>query len=372
MIFGISMNIEKFVPFRYDYKEFDIRTLNYLTGKEWQYATNGKTALFHILKGLNVKGAILVPNYICDSILKPITSLGLETVYYDFNEHDLNADLIDLERKLKLFDHIECVLVASMYGNPANLNEITKICKQHNVKLIDDAAQAFGAKLNGKFLGTFGDGGFFSFSPGKPTPGHLGAFYWISNKDYYFKRKSHHWVHFLFFADFYFNRYKIKIYKRYKVFKLLSCLKILVQKVIDLRYDKMSKFENKIIGGVLEKNFNSKYRSEHLYLLKNELSFDNDFYLVTQGGEDVNNHKIVFVVKNSGLNFQIKKALFECKIYFSNGYRLLDYSAGTTNALKLKDSIIEIPLEEDVEDIKFLISVIKKTYYEFSCCNGCV
>ena len=67
--------------------------------------------------------------------------------------------------------------MAGLYGNPVDYPGIEKICKDFGVKLIDDAAQSFGAKLNGRLAGTWGDAGFFSFSPGKSTPGHLGSFF---------------------------------------------------------------------------------------------------------------------------------------------------------------------------------------------------
>ena len=72
--------------------------------------------------------------------------------------------------------------MAGLYGNPVDYPGIEKICKDFGVKLIDDAAQSFGAKLNGRLAGTWGDAGFFSFSPGKSTPGHLGSFFWTSKR----------------------------------------------------------------------------------------------------------------------------------------------------------------------------------------------
>lgn len=58
--------------------------------------------------------------------------------------------------------------MAGLYGNPVDYPGIEKICKDFGIKLIDDAAQSFGAKLNGRLAGTWGDAGFFPFLPGNP------------------------------------------------------------------------------------------------------------------------------------------------------------------------------------------------------------
>jgi len=98
-----------------------------------------------------------------------------------------------------------------MYGNPANLIEIEKFCKKKRIKLIDNAAQSFGAKLDGRFVGPFGAAGFISFSPGKPAAGHMGSFFWSSNEKYNFIRTSNVLFHYISYLDFYFNRLNIYI-----------------------------------------------------------------------------------------------------------------------------------------------------------------
>ena len=59
-----------------------------------------------------------------------------------------------------------------LYGNPSNLPEIKKIIQNRKINIIEDCAQAHGAKINNKHVGTFGDIELFSFFPGK----NIGAF----------------------------------------------------------------------------------------------------------------------------------------------------------------------------------------------------
>jgi dTDP-4-amino-4,6-dideoxygalactose transaminase len=74
--------------------------------------------------------------------------------------------------KLKINKNTSAVIVVHLYGNPARINEIFKICKINNIRLIEDCAQGHGASVDLKKVGTFGDISTFSFFPSK----NLGCF----------------------------------------------------------------------------------------------------------------------------------------------------------------------------------------------------
>jgi len=169
------MKINIFTPPRFTKQPLDIEYLNNTTNKQWHYTSNGRASIYQILKPLNIT-QILVPVYICETVLVPLKKLNIKPIFYDLDIDDLNPSLESIEKLSKKYD-VKAVLVASIYGNPANLVEIEKYCFKNNIFLIDDAAQSFGAKLDGRLVGTFGDAGFFSFSPGKPTAGHMGSFF---------------------------------------------------------------------------------------------------------------------------------------------------------------------------------------------------
>jgi 8-amino-3,8-dideoxy-alpha-D-manno-octulosonate transaminase len=73
----------------------------------------------------------------------------------------LNIDLADLERKIT--PRTKAVIVVHMLGTPSRLEEISEICRRHNLFLIEDTAWGCGGNLQGKPLGTWGDVGTFSF-----------------------------------------------------------------------------------------------------------------------------------------------------------------------------------------------------------------
>lgn len=81
---------------------------------------------------------------------------------------NLDSDLIEKEITSKT----KAILVVHLYGQAAKMDHIVEICQKYNLYLIEDCAQAHGAKYNGKMVGTFGTIGCFSFYPSK----NLGAF----------------------------------------------------------------------------------------------------------------------------------------------------------------------------------------------------
>jgi hypothetical protein len=356
------MVIEIFKPIDFKNEPLDLCQLDKETGQHWQYASSGKAALYHCLKSLNVRGRILVPVYICSSILEPITKLGLTYSCYDINSDDLNANLIDIEAKI-INEQICCVLIASMYGNPAKMTEIELLCKKYNVLMIDDAAQSFGATYDDRFVGTFGDAGFFSFSPGKATSGHLGAFFWTKNENYSINRTNHYLLHKLAFWDFHYNRFHIYKFRKFKVFKILLYLKFGLFKFFDLYNDKINEFEKPIIGGIIIANKKQTFRLEMLQKLK-EINFPPNIVLLTLGNQDSNNHKIVLRCSDMKLAFSLRNAFLEKKIYASFGYKLINDGLGCPNAKAIESKIIELPLEENknrmyylVENLKYIIKV---------------
>ena len=71
------MKIDIFTPPKFDKKELDLDYLNNKTQKNWLYASNGRAALYHILKSIDID-KILIPIYICHTILEPIKRLKIK------------------------------------------------------------------------------------------------------------------------------------------------------------------------------------------------------------------------------------------------------------------------------------------------------
>jgi dTDP-4-amino-4,6-dideoxygalactose transaminase len=85
------------------------------------------------------------------------------------DEHTYNLDPTKIEAAIT--PRTKAIIVVHLYGQPADMDSINSIAKKHNLKVIEDAAQAHGARYKGRLVGSLGDAAGFSFYPGK----NLGA-----------------------------------------------------------------------------------------------------------------------------------------------------------------------------------------------------
>jgi len=133
---------------------------------------NGTDAIFITLKMLGIKHGdevITTANsWIATS--ETITLTGAKPVFVDIERDYYTIDFLKIEEKIT--SKTKAVLPVHLYGQPADIAAIKIICDEHDLRLIEDCAQAHFAEFNGKKAGTFGDAGTFSFYPGK----NLGAY----------------------------------------------------------------------------------------------------------------------------------------------------------------------------------------------------
>lgn len=110
------------------------------------------------------RGEVIVPAYICPSVIQAVVACGLRVRSVDV-QTDLNMAPADVQAALNT-DTL-AVIAPHMYGCPARIAEIEALCDAANVFLIDDAAQVVGVRQDGRLLGTFGDAGVISFAQSK-------------------------------------------------------------------------------------------------------------------------------------------------------------------------------------------------------------
>jgi dTDP-4-amino-4,6-dideoxygalactose transaminase len=127
---------------------------------------SGRAALELALRatGVGAGDEVVVPTFCCTSIVPPIVAAGASPVLADVgNALSLTSETVEAA----ISPRTRAVIVAHLFGNPAPIDAIETLCRQRGLVLIDDAAQALGARLNGQPLGTFGDAGIVSFGSGK-------------------------------------------------------------------------------------------------------------------------------------------------------------------------------------------------------------
>jgi dTDP-4-amino-4,6-dideoxygalactose transaminase len=133
---------------------------------------NGTDALYIALRALDIGAGdevITVANsFIATS--EAITMTGARVVFVDMNPETYNIDVTKIEEKIS--PRTKAIIPVHLYGRPADMDPILAIAKKHNLRIVEDAAQAHGAVYKARPIGGLGDIAGFSFYPGK----NLGAY----------------------------------------------------------------------------------------------------------------------------------------------------------------------------------------------------
>ena len=132
---------------------------------------NGLDALFLALKALGItKGdEVIVPSNTYIATALAVTYVGATPVFVEPDIYTFNIDPTKIEAVIT--DKTKAIMPVHLYGQACDMDPIMEIAKKYNLYVVEDCAQAHGAKYKGKVIGSFGDAAGFSFYPGK----NLGA-----------------------------------------------------------------------------------------------------------------------------------------------------------------------------------------------------
>ncbi|MFC1985306.1 lipopolysaccharide biosynthesis protein RfbH [Chloroflexota bacterium] len=126
---------------------------------------SGSSANLLAVSALELEGGaeVITPATTFPTTLNPIIQCGLTPVIVDVEPSTYNINPHLIEKAIS--DKTRLIMIPHTLGNPCNLKVILEICSEYSLKLVEDAADALGAKYNGKLVSTFGDMGTFSFYP---------------------------------------------------------------------------------------------------------------------------------------------------------------------------------------------------------------
>lgn len=149
--------------------EFEKEIANYVS-VDSAVALNTGTAAIHLaLKaaGVGSEDIVFCPSLTFSATANPIIYQNAIPVFIDSDLETWNMDPELLEDAFKKYPQVKAVIVVHLYGLSANMDKITKICAEHGVPIIEDAAESLGTTYKGRYTGTFGDYGVFSFNGNK-------------------------------------------------------------------------------------------------------------------------------------------------------------------------------------------------------------
>ena len=152
-------------------KQFESEFSSYCQSKYCVGVGNGLEALHLILRAYDIGEGdeVIVPanTYIATWLAVSYSGAKPIPVEPDLKTYNINPKLIESS----VTERTKAIIAVHLYGQPADMDEINSIAKKYNLKVIEDAAQAHGAKYKGRSVGSLGDAAGFSFYPGK----NLGA-----------------------------------------------------------------------------------------------------------------------------------------------------------------------------------------------------
>lgn len=151
-----------------------------------QLVCNGTAALTTALASLGVGygDEVIMPSFTFVASFEAVLSVGAVPVLIDIDD-TLTLDPSAVKRAIT--DKTKCIMPVHMCGSMADMDALQAICKEHNLYLLEDACQSIGASYKGKYLGTIGDAGTFSFDFVKTFTCGEGGVVMTNNPDWYVK-----------------------------------------------------------------------------------------------------------------------------------------------------------------------------------------
>ncbi|MEI8198964.1 MAG: DegT/DnrJ/EryC1/StrS family aminotransferase [Eubacteriales bacterium] len=163
------------------HQQLESELTKYLKTPNVTLFTNGHLALECIIAALSLTGEVITTPFTFASTTHAIVRNGLEPVFCDVNPENYTIDTDKIESLIT--DRTSAIIPVHVFGNICNVNEIDRIAKKHNLKVIYDAAHAFGVSVDGIGVGNFGNASMFSFHATKVFNTIEGGAVTFSNPD---------------------------------------------------------------------------------------------------------------------------------------------------------------------------------------------
>ena len=330
------------------------KKLSNFFGRETVCVVNGTFALMLALDAINIRkeDEVIVPSITYISSFQSISALGATPIPCDIDPFTMTMDINDLKRKIS--KKTKAIMPVHYAGGVGNLEEIYKIAKNKNLRVIEDAAHAFGTKYKGKLIGNFGDIACFSFDGIKNiTSGEGGCV--VSNDK--------------------------KILTKIKNTRLLGVHKDTEKRFankrsfkFDVKYQGWRCHMSNImaaIGIVQLSRFNFLSKKRQLLAKKYDSYFRNDknIYFIEHDYENVVPHIYViriYNLKNRELLIKkLKKKGIETGIHYQPNHKLSLYSGNKyylPNTEKISKEILTLPLHPSLtlKNIDYIVKSLKK------------
>ena len=171
-------------------KKFESEFSKFVERKYSITVANGTAALEIAIKALGIKkdDEVLIPNFTIISNALAVIRQQAKPVLIDCDLENWNIKIEDIEKKIT--KKTKAIIVTHIYSFPNDMDKILKICKKHNILIIEDAAEVLGLSYKNKKCGSFGDLSTFSFYANKQVTTGEGGMISVNSEKLYKKCNS--------------------------------------------------------------------------------------------------------------------------------------------------------------------------------------
>lgn len=164
--------------------KFESKFAEYVQSKYGIAVCNGTVALHLALVALGIgkNDEVIIPSFTMIATAFAVCYTGATPVFVDADKETWNIDVTKIEEKIT--KNTKAIIPVHIFGNPCNMDEISKIAKKYNLFVIEDAAESHGAEYNGKKIGSFSDIACFSFFANKNLTTGEGGMCITNNEEY--------------------------------------------------------------------------------------------------------------------------------------------------------------------------------------------
>jgi len=316
--------------------------------------STGTDALLISLMSLNIKKGdeIITAANTAIPTISAIVNSGAKPVITDVS-HDYLIDVNKIEKQIT--NKTKAIIPVHLYGKPCDMDKIISISKKYRINIIEDCAQAQGAKYKNRFVGTFGNLGCFSFYPTKILGGYSdGGLILTNNFNLYSKIKA-----IRFYGIDTVNK-KNRFYNKYysNLNGVNSRLDEINSKILDFKLKKIDSFINKRRS--IAKIYNKELKNTSLILPSLEKEKFDVFHLYT-----VYHKKRDLIIKKLSKEKIQTRIIYPYPIHKMKGYSKY-FANGKFKISEIKSKgIFSLPLypELKVKDVKTICKKLKKILF---------
>ncbi|HLO90441.1 MAG TPA: DegT/DnrJ/EryC1/StrS family aminotransferase [Lentimicrobium sp.] len=144
-------------------KRFEKKFANYI-GVEYSSTTSNGTVALHLALlalGVGIDDEVIVPTLTYIASANAVVYCGAKPVFCDVDPVTWQLDPLEVRKKIT--PHTKAIMAVHVYGHPCEMDELKDIAIEFNLAIVEDCAESFGSKFKGRYTGTIGDIGVFSF-----------------------------------------------------------------------------------------------------------------------------------------------------------------------------------------------------------------